>query len=103
MKIFSIILPIILSIIINGLTFAALSEKEYLNRLNFLAQKGRKEELKKNAKEFFKKFPRSNSIADVRLILADNEPDADKAIRQFRILVDKYRYLLLLGNSIKTN
>lgn len=92
MKIFSITLTIILSIIICTPVFSALTEKEYLNRINKYAQKGEKEELFRNANEFFKKYPKSNSVADVRLLLAENESDADKAISRFRVLVDKYRY-----------
>jgi tetratricopeptide (TPR) repeat protein len=84
------ILLILLSI--NGTSFAALSEKEYLAEITELAAKEENDELQKKAGEFFKNYPGSNLIADVRLILADKETDPEKAAEQYKILVDKYRY-----------
>ncbi|MBN2040738.1 MAG: tetratricopeptide repeat protein [Spirochaetes bacterium] len=92
MKKYSISITILLSLFICNPAFSSLSEKDYLNRINELAKKGENGEMIRNANEFFKRYPQSNYIADVRLLLAENETDADKAINQFRILVDKYRY-----------
>ncbi|MFH0976866.1 MAG: hypothetical protein V1874_13880 [Spirochaetota bacterium] len=72
--------------------YAAMSDKEYFSRISELAEKGKADELAKSAQNFFKEHPESGLIADVRLILAENEQDAGKALLQYRTLVDKYRY-----------
>jgi tetratricopeptide (TPR) repeat protein len=87
------IIPLIAVLfIIYSHAFAGISEKEYFNKILRLAENEQKEELAQTAKEFFKEYPGSNLIADVRLILAEKEQDPDQALCQFRILVDKYRY-----------
>jgi tetratricopeptide (TPR) repeat protein len=83
---------IIIFLFIPNIFFAALSEKEYFKEINELAETGKIKELAETGKQFLKDFPKSSLIADVRLILADNEADPLKAIEQFRALVNKYAY-----------
>lgn len=71
---------------------ASLKEKDYLIAIKGLADKGKKEELNNRSKKFFKLFPNSKYIPDVRLILAENEKDTEKSLYQYRVLVDKYRF-----------
>ena len=44
------------------------------------------------ASAFLKKYPLSKYIPDVRIILAENEPDPRKAISKFRTVITMYRY-----------
>jgi hypothetical protein len=88
--IFSII--IILSLLIPNFSFAAISEQDSFKKFNELTKEGKEKELIEASKQFIKDFPKSNLIADVRLILAENEADPKKAIEQFRVLVTKYAY-----------
>ncbi len=68
------------------------SEKEYLARIGALAEKGEAESLRALAAEFYRAHPKSDAVADVRLFAADVEEVPDEAIRQYRVLLDKYRY-----------
>ncbi len=86
-----VLISIFISIFFSG-EILALSEKEYLNKIDNLHNAGKTEKLKSLAGKFFKKYPRSKHIADVRLILAENEKDPDRAIKKYRVLVDKFRY-----------
>lgn len=79
-------------IAIQKYSFAATSEEDYLKIIKSLAETGKREELVKAGKDFFKEYPNSNLIADVRFILAENEPDPVKAIEQYKIIVNKYKY-----------
>ncbi|HSV97518.1 MAG TPA: hypothetical protein VLM75_11380 [Spirochaetota bacterium] len=68
------------------------SEKEYLARIRALAEKREADKLRELAAEFYRTWPQSDAVADVRLFVADVEESPDEAIRQYRILLDKYRY-----------
>ncbi len=46
----------------------------------------------KKAYDFLKKFPESRYVPDVRLMLADNETDAELALEKYRAVVKYYRY-----------
>jgi len=45
-----------------------------------------------SAHDFLKKFPQSRYVPDVRLMLAENEGDAELALEKFRAVVKFYRY-----------
>lgn len=68
------------------------SEKDYLDQIKNLAASKQRSKLLETSKKFFNKYPKSRSIADVRLILAENEQKPEKSIEQYRILVNKYRF-----------
>ena len=85
---------IITIFIINSPSISSISEKEFFNQIKSLALDGKVEELGSVSKRFFKQYPKSKYIPDVRLVLAENERDPKRAIDQFRILVDKYRFYL---------
>lgn len=53
---------------------------------------GRVEDLQSAAKQFFKTYPKSGHIPDIRLMLADTEEKPDEALRLYRILAENYRY-----------
>jgi len=46
----------------------------------------------RSANDFLKKFPKSRYVPDVRLMLAENEGDAELALEKFRAVVKFYRY-----------
>lgn len=71
---------------------AAPSEKDYLTRIRAHAGRGEAEKLRSLAAEFYREYPKSDSVADVRLYVADAEEAPEEAIRQYRILLEKYRY-----------
>lgn len=74
-------------------TFASAAPEDNFAQIKTLAgNSAKKDELTKAASEFYKKYPNHNLVADVRLILADNEKSPQKAIEQYKILVTKYRY-----------
>lgn len=70
----------------------ALTEKEHLDRIEKAAALGSKEKMEATAREYFKKYPRGNLVADARLILAENEGDPDEAVKQYEKIVANYRY-----------
>ncbi|MDY6934474.1 MAG: hypothetical protein SVZ03_09665 [Spirochaetota bacterium] len=87
-------LYIIITLLISIHPLFAITEKGYLYRIEALARSGSVDDLTALSKKFFKQFPKSKYIPDVRFILAQNERETDKAIRQYRIIVDKYRFYL---------
>ncbi|MCU0821729.1 MAG: hypothetical protein MUC95_04550 [Spirochaetes bacterium] len=44
------------------------------------------------SREYFKQYPRGHLVADARLIIADREKKPAEAIKQYRTIVDTYRY-----------
>ena len=89
------IFPICILVIVLFYSLPSLSstkEDDYLHKIKALAISGKIRELKKSSKNFFKRFPKSRFIPTVRLILAENEPNPVDAIKQYRILVDKYSF-----------
>ena len=92
-RFYSIIyIVLVISLLINADPLFSISEKGCIKRIRTLALTGTREALAETAKKFYKKYPKSKYIPDVRLILAENETDPEKALHQFGILVDKYRY-----------
>ncbi len=73
-------------------TLASTKERDYISKIKSLAGTGKTAELNEVSKKFFKQYPKSNYIADIRLILSENERNPKDAIKQYRILVDKYRF-----------
>jgi tetratricopeptide (TPR) repeat protein len=68
------------------------TEKEYLNVIRKHAREHDRAEANRRAAEFFKEFPESKKVPDVRLILAEAETSPDESIAQYRVVVTKYRY-----------
>jgi tetratricopeptide (TPR) repeat protein len=83
---------IILSLLIPNASIAAISEQDSFKKINVPVQEGKEKEFVEASKQFLKDFPKSGLVADVRLIIAENETDPQKAIEQFRVLVNKYAY-----------
>ena len=71
---------------------AAPSERDFLDRIRAHARLGESEKLRSLAAEFYRAYPKSDSVAEVRLYAADAEEAPEEAIRQYRILLEKYRY-----------
>ncbi len=88
------IFPIIITLFISipGASFAAPSEQDSFKKINDLVKEGKGKEIDEASKQFLKDFPKSGLVADVRLIMADNQDDPHKAVGQYRVLVDKYKY-----------
>ena len=70
----------------------ALTEEEYLGRIEKTAGSGDTKKLEEISREYFKQYPRGNLVADARLIIAENEKTPAEAVKQYRTLVDTYRY-----------
>lgn len=68
------------------------SETDSFNNIKSLASGGNTPELSSAVKKFYREYPRSNYVADIRLILADMENIPAEAVTQYRTIVDKYRY-----------
>lgn len=73
-------------------SIAATTETEHFNEITKLSHTKRIAELDTLSKKFFRMYPKSKHIPDIRLILAENEKAPDNAIKSYRVLVDKYRY-----------
>jgi tetratricopeptide (TPR) repeat protein len=43
-------------------------------------------------RKFYKQYPRSDYVADIRLLVADHETNPDEAIDQYRKIIKYYRY-----------
>ncbi len=86
------IFVIIAIIFTSSETFASTKEKKYVSRIISLSHSGESGKLKELARKFFKQYPKSNYVADVRLILAENESNPKESIKQYRTLVDKYKF-----------
>ncbi|MBN2402925.1 MAG: hypothetical protein JXN64_11055 [Spirochaetes bacterium] len=67
-------------------------DEESYTEIKRLFESDRKEQLVNASKQFLRKYPKSNLVADVRFIMAESEADPQKAVAQFKILVDKYAY-----------
>jgi outer membrane protein assembly factor BamD (BamD/ComL family) len=73
-------------------TTALMTETEYYERIRELAHSHKNRELYIDSKKFFRNYPKSKYIPEIKLMLAENEQDPDRAIQMYRILVDNYRY-----------
>lgn len=73
-------------------SIAATTETGQFNEIKKLSHARRIAELNTLSKKFFRMYPKSKYIPDIRLILAESEKVPDTAIKSYRILVDKYRY-----------
>ena len=76
----------------NSFPAVSRSEKDSFKEITALNGTEKNEELISLSKQFLKNFPKSDHVADVRFLMADNETDPNKAIYQFRVLVNKYSY-----------
>jgi len=68
------------------------SEKQYLDDIRKSVKKNKYAAVKKQAAEFFKTYPNSKMVPDVRLILADIEHLPEESITKYRVIVTKYKY-----------
>ncbi len=88
-----IILISIITLFSNQLVSTALTtETEYYKRIRKLSHSHKNRELHIHSKKFFRKYPKSKYIPEIRLMLAENEQDPNRAIQMYRVLVDNYRY-----------
>lgn len=68
------------------------SDRNRMNVLERLAAEGDNTGLHREAHRFFRKYPRSIYIPDVRLLLAESEKKPDRALELYRVVLDNYRY-----------
>jgi tetratricopeptide (TPR) repeat protein len=68
------------------------SEKQFLDLIRKQAQENDHAAVNKQAAEFFKAYPNSKKVPDVRLILADIEHSPEESIEKYRVIVTKYKY-----------
>lgn len=76
----------------SGLAYAASSEEDHYKRMTRLFDSGRKSEFLVQYNDFIGKFPDSRKIADARFMRAGMEANRSEAIKQYRTIIDKYRY-----------
>ncbi|OHD65446.1 MAG: hypothetical protein A2176_12975 [Spirochaetes bacterium RBG_13_51_14] len=69
-----------------------MSESHYLDLIRAYSSKKDYAAVEKTAAAFFKAYPRSKQVPDVRLILAESEPAPDEAIKKYRIIISNYKY-----------
>lgn len=71
--------------------FAVDTEAEMFNTIQDRAMRHDVAGLKRKANEFFKVYPNSKFVPEVRFLLAENEPNPMGAIDKYRALIDKFR------------
>lgn len=95
-----------LSILIMGLLLAGIAgssgafaaeksrmtEQQYMAAIRKHAGENDRDAVNRRAAEFFKDYPESKNVPDVRLILADVETSPDESISKYRVVVTKYKY-----------
>ena len=70
-----------------NLAAAKYSEKDYMWLIKKHAKAKQLDKLNKTLISFFKQYPNSKYIADMRLIAAVYEPDPEQAIKKFNIII----------------
>ncbi len=70
----------------------ALTESELFRNIQKISESRDAGELDTMSRKFFRLYPKSDHIPDIRLMIAENEKNPEEAIRKYRVLVDKYRY-----------
>jgi len=73
-------------------SYSAISEKNYLGKIKSSLKAGEQKKVCTLSSAFFRNYPRSRYIPDVRFMLAENEDDPDSAILRYKTIVNKYRY-----------
>lgn len=68
------------------------TEQQYLGAVREHVKRRDADAAGKEAAEFFRHYPESPLIPDVRLELAEAEDSPDESIARYRVIVDKYRY-----------
>ncbi len=68
------------------------SDRSALTSMEHLAGRGDSAGVRREARLFFRKFPKSKFVPDVRLLLAETEINPDKSLRLYRVVLDNYRY-----------
>lgn len=69
-----------------------MTDRQYFDAVLDLAKRNDAEGVQKTSSEFFRLYPKSPLIPDVRLVLAEFEQSPEESIAKYRVLVDKYRY-----------
>ena len=73
-------------------SYSASPEKKLFNELVEISKQQEEKKLNQKAQVFFKKYPKSKYLAEIRLLLAENEKNPKEALYKYKVLVDKYRY-----------
>jgi hypothetical protein len=68
------------------------SEQQCIDAIRKHAKENDRDAVNKRAAEFFKDFPESKKVPDVRLILAEVETSPDESIAKYRVVATKYKY-----------
>ncbi|HMB19761.1 MAG TPA: hypothetical protein VKQ10_01730 [Spirochaetota bacterium] len=70
----------------------AVTEKSLYLEINRAFHQNQLERAHALVNKFYKRYPRSDYVADIRLLMADHENDPDDAIDQYRKIIKYYRY-----------
>ena len=81
-----------LALTIRSPLHAVTSDMKMYRIIRAYQQKGSGEDAGKLARQFLRDHPMSGLVPDVRLVIAETETDHEKALTEFRIVRDKYRY-----------
>jgi len=82
----------LVTLLMQGPILGASKEGTLFKRIKDLSRSGKSGRVVRLSNNFFKRYPKSRHIADIRLILAENEANPSKAIYKYRVLVDKFRF-----------
>lgn len=80
------------SLCLQSLAYSAMTEDQYFRRITDLYGAGDRSGIEETSRDFFKAYPSTRHVPEVRLMLAELEKDPEEAVRQYRVLVEKYRY-----------
>ena len=67
-------------------------DSDYCRKIEAYARAGKSRLVSEHSKIFFRKYPRSSHVPDVRLAIAEVQEDPEEAVKRYRVLVEKYRY-----------
>lgn len=88
----TLIITLFLSSLSPAQTAPSRSETDFFKRIQRIARSHKSSSLKKISQKFFRKYPKSTYIPDIRLILAESEELPEQAISKYTVLIKKYRY-----------
>lgn len=89
-KIFFFIITALLLVQPQYTRLFAATEKEMFNEIQRLSEKRDSAGLQKTSNTFFKQFPQSRLVPDIRFILAENEKNPADAVKKYKTLINVY-------------
>jgi len=73
----------------------AATEKSLFSDITSAFRQKDLDKARKLVQKFYKRYPKSDYVADIRLLVADHENDPDEAVDQYKKIIRYYRYFKL--------